>query len=75
MSVLGTLPTAKIQNKVNPLVVLRIIQVLVLLVVLAGSYGIYLVMTAYNELETLTDTLGTTAIYADAQRLVNSSIG
>lgn len=75
MSVLGTLPTSKIQNKVNPLVVLRIIQVLVLLVVLAGSYGIYLVMTAYNELETLTDTLGTTAIYTDAQRLVNSSIG
>lgn len=75
MSVLGTLPTSKIKNKINPLVVLRILQVLVLLVFLVGSYGIFVVISAYNELETLTDTLGNTSIYTDAQRLVNSSIG
>jgi hypothetical protein len=74
MSVLGTLPTSKIKNKINPLVVLRIIQVVILLVILLGSYGVYVVTTAYRDLESLTATLWTTAIYKDAQRLVNSSI-
>lgn len=74
MPVIGTMPNTKSPSKLNPVIILRIIQALVILVVLWLWYWISLIVTQYNDLQKLTDTLGDTNLYKDAQNIARLSI-
>ena len=73
MTVLGTLPT-KPKIKANPIVILRILQVLSLLIFLAWMYGVFIISWQYKELEPLTSSLNLTSIYADARNSIRWGI-
>lgn len=73
MAVLGTLPTKK-KISVNPVVVLRVVQSLCLVILIAWIYGLFIVIWKYKELEPLTKTLHSTSIYPIAKNSVRSGI-
>ncbi len=73
MTVLGTLPT-KPKIIVNPVVILRILQVLALFIFIGLVYWIFIISWKYKELDTLTSSLNLTSIYSDARNSVRTSI-
>lgn len=73
MTVLGTLPS-KPKIKVNPVVILRVLQIFSVLIFLVGIYGIYLIVWKFKELEPLSSTLNQTSIYADAKNSIRANI-
>lgn len=74
MPVIGTMPNTKAPWKLNPVIILRIIQSLVVLVTIWLWYGISLIVTEYADLQKLTDTLAYTNLYKDAQNIARLGI-